>query len=84
MALCKVAQSWPLARFASLTHGILYKWTYLQCTVPGVGHLYQPLEDILQSQLLPSLTGKPAPGDLLRWVLDLPAQLGELVFRLRV
>ena len=40
--LCKIAQSQPHAAFAPLIHGVLSKWTYLQWTVPGVSHMFQP------------------------------------------
>ena len=41
--------------------------------------LLQPLESVIRSHFIPSLTDNAPPGDLVRDLLTLPAQLGGLV-----
>ena len=45
---------------------------------PTFGHLLQPLEELLRTKFIPSLTGHAAPSDLERELLALPARLGGL------
>ena len=45
-------------------------------TIPNIGHLLQPLEELLRTKIIPSLTGRAAPSDLERELLALPARLG--------
>ena len=47
-------------------------------TIPNIGHLLQPLEELLRTKFIPSLTGRAAPSDLERELLALPAHLGGL------
>ena len=76
--LSSIAESQPHAAYASLTHGLSSKWSYLSRTVPNISHLLQPLEDTLKSKLIPQLTGKEPPNDLERDLLALPARLGGM------
>ena len=76
--LCRLAQFQPHAACAAQTLSLLSKWTYLQRKVPGIHHLFQPLEDILCGKLLSSLTGQSPSGALLKKVLALPAQHGVI------
>ena len=47
-------------------------------TVPHIGHLFQPLEEAIQHNLIPALTEKTAISDLERNFLELPIRLGGL------
>ena len=47
-------------------------------TVPNVGHLLTDLEDIIQSNLLPALTGWPPLSIIERNLLSLPARHGGI------
>ena len=47
-------------------------------TIPNIGHLLQPLEELLRTKFIPSLTGCAEPSDLERVLLALPARLGGL------
>ena len=43
-----------------------------------IHHLLQPLEDVISTRLLPSLTGRDTPNELERQLIALPAHLGGL------
>ncbi len=61
--LSSIADTQPHAAYAALTHGMVGRWTYLARTIPNIGHLLQPLEDIIRTQLIPALTGRAPPND---------------------
>ena len=66
------------AAFSALTHGLMNKWTYLSRTIPDIGPLLTPLDQVLCSVLLPALTGRPPPSELERKLFALPARMGGL------
>ena len=76
--LCEWACSQPHAAFAVYTHGWSSRWTFLTRTVPSVGHLLTDLEVIIQSKLLPALTGRPPLNSTERDLLSLPARHGGM------
>ena len=80
--LSKIAKSQPHAAFAALTHGLLNKWTHLSRVIPNISHHLSPLDDVLRSDLLPALTGRPPPSDLECALFALPARLGGLGIRI--
>ena len=47
-------------------------------TIPNIGHLLKPLEDVIRLKLIPSLTGQVPPNDSIRDLLALPARLGGI------
>ena len=61
-----------------LLHEVSNKWIYLSHTVPNIGHLLKPLDDALQTTIIPTLTGKPPPNDLEHALFALPAGMGGL------
>eukprot|EP00731_Ephydatia_muelleri_P014864 Em0008g584a len=78
--LCSIAITQPHAIFAAFTHSVVHQWTYLARTVPNISTFFTPIEDIIRSNLIPSLTGRAPPGDLERLLLSLPPRLGGLGF----
>ena len=70
----------PHAIFAAFTHAVVHQWTYLARTVPNISMFITPIEDMIRSNLIPSLTGRAPPGDLERLLLSLPPRLGGLGF----
>ena len=76
--LSDIAKTQPHAAYASLTHSLSSKWTFVTQTVPSIGDLLQPLEDILQQKFIPALMGRPAPSELEHQLLALPARLGGI------
>ena len=80
--LASVARVQPHAANATFTHGFVGKWTFLARTAgnTGASALFQPLEDTIpsRSKLIPLLTGRAAPGDMVRELLALLPRLGGI------
>ena len=76
--LCSIAETSPQAAYAAFTHGLVNKWSYLSRTTENIGPLLQPLEDIIRTELIPTLSSRPAPNDKERDLLALPCRLGGL------
>ena len=76
--LTAIARTQPHAAYSALTHGLSSKWTYLCRTVPNISNLLKPLDDILQTKLIPALTGKSPPSDLECALFALPARMSWL------
>ena len=76
--LATIATTQPHAAYSALTHSLSSKWTYLCRTVPNISHLLKPLDDALQTKLIPALTGRPPPNDLECALFALPARMGGL------
>ena len=76
--LSDIAKTQPHTAYATLTHSLSSKWTFITRTVPSIGDLLQPLEDVLRQKFIPALTGQPAPSDLVRQLPALPARLGGI------
>ena len=79
--LSDIAKSQPQAAFSALTHGLQSKWTYLSRVLPNISQLLQPLDDALRTNLIPAVTGQPAPNNLERDLFALRAQHGGLGIR---
>ena len=73
-----IAQTQPHAAYAAFTHGLKSKWIYLTRTIPNIGNLLLPLEDIIRQKFLTSLTGQNAFNDNTRELMALPVRLGGL------
>ena len=76
--LSEIAKTQPHAAYATLTHGLASKWTFLSRTMDNIYDLLQPLEDCLRQHLIPNLIGRSPPGDQERAMLDLPPRHGGL------
>ena len=77
--LSQVALSHPHAAFAAYIHGQASKWTYISRTIPGIGHLLEPLEQVIQEKFIPAITtGRPSCSKIEHSLLSLPARMGGL------
>ena len=76
--LTTIASSQPHAAYSAFIHGLSCKWFFLLRTIPNIGHLLKPLEDVIRLKLIPSLTGQAPPNDSIRDLLALPARLGGI------
>lgn len=76
--LSTIAISQPHAAYAAITHGLASKWTYLSRTTPNVSENLAELENIIQTKLLPALTGRSPPNEAERGLLALPCRLGGI------
>ena len=76
--LSTFAHTQPQAAYAAFTHGVMSKWTYLTRTIPNIGNLLSPLEEVIRQKFLTSLTGQNAFNDVTRELMALPVRLGGL------
>ena len=53
--LAKISQRHPQSAYAGLVMSLQSEWQYLQRTLPGVGTLMGPIEEVLIEKLFPSL-----------------------------
>ena len=58
LKLAKIAEIYPQSAYAAFTHGIVGKWRYTMRTNQNIGALLQPLEDAINENLIPALTGR--------------------------
>ena len=79
--LAEIAAVQPHLAFCALTQGLVSRWTYLSRTVSNIEDWMTPLEEALQREVLPSLTGHAPPSPTMRALFSLPARLGELGIR---
>lgn len=77
-ALSDIAKIHPHAAYSAFIHGISSWWTFLCRTTPDIGHLLNPLEHFIRTDLLPVLTGQGPPNDITRSLLSLPARMGGM------
>ena len=55
--LAKIAKQYPQSAYAVLGVSLQIEWQYLQRTVPGVGTIMSPIEDVLREDFFPALFG---------------------------
>ena len=77
-SLAAIAKTQPHAAHSAFTHGLTSFWSYITRTTPDICHLLQPLEDVIRTNLIPTLTDRPPPNDEERNLLALPARLGGI------
>ena len=75
--LSRIARVQPHVAYCAFTHGLIGKWTYFLCTVPGISDLLEPLGATITSEFIPAITGRSV-GELERKLFTLPMRLGEL------
>ena len=53
------------------------RWCFVQRTISNVGHLFQPLEDVLREKFIPAIVGRNV-SDQERRFLALPVRFGGI------
>ena len=76
--LAVFAQTQPQAAYSAYVTGLRGRWAFLCRAMKVPEPMFQPLEDIVKSELIPALTCRASPGDTLRRLLALPCRLGGL------
>ena len=76
--LSSITTSQPHAAYTAFTHGLVNKWTFLSRTIPDAEELFKPLEEMIRTRLIPTLTGQNSCNDDMRDLLALPTRLGGL------
>ena len=75
--LSSIAVEEPQAALTAYTKGICHRWTFIQRTIPGISHLFQPLEDCIRTDFIPAILGKNV-SDLDRSIFAMPVRHGGL------
>ena len=75
--LTAFAKTDPHAAYAAFTFGFMQRWKYTQRTIQGIANLFQPLEDCIQNEFLPSIVGKTVNSHE-RAIFGLPTRFGGL------
>ena len=78
LKLVNIAATQPHATYSAFMRGFVHKITFLSRTTPSIDDLLQPLEETIQSQLIPAWTGMAPPNAMERELFALPACLGGL------
>ena len=75
--LATIAKAHPHLAFSNFVRSFKFKWAYMQRTVPEIGDLFEPLEHVIRSTLIPCFIGRQV-SDLEREIIALPPGLGGL------
>ena len=76
--LSEISLTQPHSVYSALTCGLLRRWTFLSRTLPGIGDLFFPLQQIIHVHLLLTLTSKCAFSNVERQLISLPLHFGSL------
>ena len=73
-----IAESEPQSAYSAFVSGFKGKLTYFMCTIPSLGELLKPLEDVIRFNFIPAITGGHLCSDNDRILLSLPMKSGVL------
>ena len=76
-SLSMIAVSQPQAAYAALTKSLQFEWSYLQRVVSDCEHLFEDLEEVLETKFLPAMIGGDVSSSE-RDLFSLPARDGGL------
>ena len=75
--LVLIAESQPQLAYSAFTRSVQSQWTYLQRVVPNCGSFFNPLEQLISQQFIPTIFGcEISPTE--RSLFTLPARMGGL------
>ena len=72
-----IAKNDPQIAYASYTKALCMRWCFVQRTISGISHLFQPLEEVIREKFIPAIVGRNI-SDLERRILALPVRFGGL------
>ena len=78
MALSQIAETHPQMAYAAYTKGYASKFTYFMRTIEGFGDYLAPVDEVLNSHLIPALFGMDSELSYLREVIGLKSSDGGL------
>jgi hypothetical protein len=67
----------PQIALSAFTKALCMRWTFVQRTISGISHLFQPLEDAIRSKFIPAIVGRKI-SDIERKILALPVRFGGI------
>ena len=77
MNLAEIAKDEPQVALSAYNVGMSKRWSFIQRTINGISHLFEPLEDAIKNNLIPSLIGREV-SIIERRMLALPYRYGGL------
>ena len=75
--LSKFAKDEPQVGLSAFTKALCMRWCFVQRTIADIGHLFQPLEDVIRETLIPAIVGRKV-SDVERRLLALPVRFGGI------
>ena len=75
--LAEIARDEPQVALSAFNTGLSQRWKFVQRTIPEISHLFEPLESVIRSELIPALCGREI-SDLERRIFSLPYRYGGL------
>src|SRR6185437_16387812 len=75
--LAVIATTQPHAAFSAFTQSLQGQWTFLSRAMPGISHLFEPLEQSIWHDFIRSLLRREV-NELERDMLSLPARMGGM------
>ncbi len=75
--LAQIAKDELQLAYAAYTKGLCARWSFVQRTIPGISHLFQPLEDVIRENFILAVIGRKV-SDVERKFLALPIRLGGI------
>ena len=76
--LAEIAKFHPQSAYCAFTGGYRHKFNYIMRTIPAIGDMLQPVEDVIRNKLIPSICENRACSDAERDLLSLPVKLGGM------
>ena len=75
--LARLAVDEPQAVYSCYTKAISHRWSYVQRTIPGIRHLFIPLEEAIKEKLIPAIIGRKI-SDVERKIFAVPVRMGGM------
>ena len=75
--ISEIAKEEPQIAFAAFTKALCMRWCFVQRTISGIKHLFEPLERSIRENLLPAIVGRNI-SDIERKMLALPVRFGGI------
>ena len=76
--LSRAAKRYPQSAYCVFTKSLQAEWIYIQRILPGIGHLFAPLEEAIADVFIPALLGTvtidPSDRSLYRDIFALPVR----------
>ena len=74
--LAEIAKSQPQAAYAAFTLGEKHRFSYFMRTISGMRNLMQPLDDVINKELIPAILGTDTFSPVDRELFSLPLRFG--------
>ena len=75
--LSEIAAKEPQIALAAFTNALCMRWCFVQRTISGIKHLFEPLENSIREKLIPAIVGRSV-SDIERRLLALPVRFGGI------